>query len=394
MSSRMRHSARARRRPLRPAARVGTKPLDGLEQLRDALPARRRGLDIGGRHSPGRTPAARAAPQSRRRCRSAPSRSALLTTKMSAISMMPAFSAWTSSPAPGHNRHDRHVGRAHDVDFVLADADGLDQHDVLAGGVEHQRCVARGAGETAEMPARRHAADEHAGVARVRLHPHPIAQHGAAGERAGGIDRDDADGAGPSAAARRQAIDERALPGAWRSGDADEIGPAGVGEELPDQRRARPAPSSSTSEIARATRARRRASTRRRVASRDPSLGEQLPRNDEPLDFARPFADGQELDVAKELLGRIVLHEAVATVNLDAVVGGLAPRSRSRRVWPWTIRASSGRRGPSGTPPDRSAAGPPRSAWRCPRASTESPGTRRSASRTAGVPSHSARAAS
>src|SRR5688572_3168316 len=33
--------------------------------------------------------------------RSAPSRSALLTTKISAISMMPALSAWTSSPAPG-----------------------------------------------------------------------------------------------------------------------------------------------------------------------------------------------------------------------------------------------------------------------------------------------------
>ena len=39
-------------------------------------------------------------------CRSAPSRSALLTTKMSAISMMPALSACTSSPVPGHQDDD------------------------------------------------------------------------------------------------------------------------------------------------------------------------------------------------------------------------------------------------------------------------------------------------
>ena len=45
-----------------------------------------------------------------------------------------------------HQRHDRDVGGAHDVHLVLADADGLDQHDVLAGGVEHRarrRSVAR-----------------------------------------------------------------------------------------------------------------------------------------------------------------------------------------------------------------------------------------------------------
>ena len=44
--------------------------------------------------------------------RSAPSRSALFTTKMSAISMMPALSACTSSPAPGHQHDDGDVGRA------------------------------------------------------------------------------------------------------------------------------------------------------------------------------------------------------------------------------------------------------------------------------------------
>ena len=107
---------------------------------------------------------------------------------------MPALSACTSSPRPGHQHHDRHVGRAHDVDFVLADADGLDEDDVLAGRVEDEGDLARRAREAAEVAARRHAADEHAGVARVRLHADAIAEDRAAAERARRIDRDDADG--------------------------------------------------------------------------------------------------------------------------------------------------------------------------------------------------------
>ena len=112
--------------------------------------------------------------------RSAPSRSALLTTKMSAISMMPALSACTSSPVPGTSVDDRDVGGADDVDFVLADADGFDDDDVLAGGVEHERGVAGRAREAAEMAARRHAADEHAVVGGVRLHAQAIAEDRAA----------------------------------------------------------------------------------------------------------------------------------------------------------------------------------------------------------------------
>ena len=42
----------------------------------------------------------------------------------------------------------------------------------------------------------------------------------------------------------------------------------------------------------------------------------QLPRDDEPLNLARAFADRRELDVAEVFLRRIVLHEAVAAVNL------------------------------------------------------------------------------
>ena len=115
----------------------------------------------------------------------------------------------------GHERHDRDVGRADDVDFVLTDADRFDEHDVFAGGVEHQRRIAGRAGQAAEVSARRHAADEDALVGGVRLHPQAIAEHGAAGERAGGIDRDDPDRLRRRRrSVGRQAIDQRALPGA------------------------------------------------------------------------------------------------------------------------------------------------------------------------------------
>ncbi len=190
--------------PLRPGAGgarrarhgVGPEPLD----RRRAAPAtpfagRRLGLDD---RRPPVVPAPNACSDSSASIdatvRSAPSRSALLTTKMSAISMMPALSAWTSSPAPGTIVDDRHVGRAHDVDFVLADADGLDQDDVLAGRVEQRAPTSLVASrQAAQMPARRHAADEHAVVTGVRLHAHAVAEDRAAGERARRIDGHDAD---------------------------------------------------------------------------------------------------------------------------------------------------------------------------------------------------------
>src|SRR5207244_585039 len=80
-------------------------------------------------------------------------------------------------------------------------------------------------------------------------------------------------------------------------------------------RSARSGLSFSTSEIARAI-ARGSPATRR-------STSEELAGNDKALDFARAFADRRQLDVAEVLLGRIVFHEAVAAVNLHAVVGGL-----------------------------------------------------------------------
>ena len=117
----------------------------------------------------------------------------------------------------GHQRDDRDVGGADDVHFVLADADRLDDDDVLAGGVEDERGVAGGARQAAEVAARRHAADEHAGVGGVRLHAHAIAEHGAAAERAGRIDGDRRRRVGRRGRSSAiEPIDQRALAGAGR----------------------------------------------------------------------------------------------------------------------------------------------------------------------------------
>ena len=134
--------------------------------------------------------------------RSAPSRSALLTTKMSAISMMPALSACTSSPVPGTSTTIE-TSAVRTMSTSSCPTPTVSMMTMSrAGRVEHERRVAGRAGQAAEVAARRHAADEHARIAGVRLHADAVAEDGAAGERAGRIHRHDADGAGRPRAAR------------------------------------------------------------------------------------------------------------------------------------------------------------------------------------------------
>ena len=103
----------------------------------------------------------------------------------------------------GHEHdHDR-VGEPHDVELGLPDADRLDEDDVHAEGVEQPDDVARRARQAAVAAARREAPDEDARVEEVRLHADAIAEHGAAGERARRVDRDDADAPAGGAQARR-----------------------------------------------------------------------------------------------------------------------------------------------------------------------------------------------
>ena len=88
----------------------------------------------------------------------------------------------------GRLEDDGRVGRRGHLDLALAGPDGLDEDEVEAGGVDHGRGRARRRGEAAGVAAGRHRADEHVAVRGVRLHPDPIAEERAAGDRAGRVD--------------------------------------------------------------------------------------------------------------------------------------------------------------------------------------------------------------
>ena len=108
---------------------------------------------------------------------------------------------WTASPVDGVVDHDGRVGRLHDLQLGLADADGLEEAPIAPGGVEEADRLARCGREPAEVAAGGHAPDEDAGIERVADHADAVAQDRAPGERARRVDGDDSDAvpAGPPA---------------------------------------------------------------------------------------------------------------------------------------------------------------------------------------------------
>src|SRR6187401_3539874 len=85
---------------------------------------------------------------------------------------------------------------------------------------------------------------------------------------------------------------------------------------------AAPGASSSIREIARAIARGSRARMRSASEGCGTALSaKQLPPNHKPLDFAGSLADGAQLDVAEVLFSGVVLHKAVAAVNLHAFLG-------------------------------------------------------------------------
>ena len=138
---------------------------------------------------------------------------------------------------PRRRDDDHRVRRLNDIDLVLADADSLDEDNIEPAGIENIDDVMGGAGKSAERAARGQAADEHSGVAGQLQHADPVAEDGAAGERAGRIDGDDADGASGEAQPLRQRPHHRRLAGPGDAGQADDVGaprgPVDLCQELP-----------------------------------------------------------------------------------------------------------------------------------------------------------------
>ena len=126
----------------------------------------------------------------------------------------------------GDEHQHGHIGDAGNVDFILAHAHGFDQYIIFARRIEQQREIGGGTGEAACRAAGGHGADEDAAIAVMALHADAIAEDRAAGNAAGGIDSENADRLSLAAECARERVDQRALAGARRPGDADDEGAA------------------------------------------------------------------------------------------------------------------------------------------------------------------------
>ena len=189
--------ARARRRPAALAglaSQAACRP-EGGDQVVDAVAGAGGGADdrrlpvVAGRSPPSPAWCAGRGPTSW-----APGRSLLLTTKMSAISRMPALAAWIESPMPGATTHQRACRPATAISTSAWPTPTVSiRITSKPGGVQDPQRLGGRPGQAAEVPAAGHRPDEHAVVGGVVLHPHPVAEQRAAGERRGRVDRQHAD---------------------------------------------------------------------------------------------------------------------------------------------------------------------------------------------------------
>ena len=119
-----------------------------------------------------------------RSTRSAPGWSALLMAKTSAISMMPALIACTSSPMPGTSTTTVTCARPAISTSSCPTPTVSMRTKSLPAASSRRAMSAGGAGQAAERAARGHGADEDAGVGVVLLHADAVAEDGAAGDAA------------------------------------------------------------------------------------------------------------------------------------------------------------------------------------------------------------------
>ena len=150
-------------------------------------------------------PRARASPRGRAPCRVDAGPVGLVHDEHVGDLEQPGLRGLHRVAPTGVHDDDRRVGVARDLDLDLADADRLDDDPRLADRVEHAHRLRRRDREPAEVTARRHRADEHAGVGRVLLHADAVTEDRAAAERAARVDREHADRRRPRRGCARRA---------------------------------------------------------------------------------------------------------------------------------------------------------------------------------------------
>ena len=136
--------------------------------------------------------------------RSAPGRSALPTTTMSATSSRPALMAWTSSPIPGAWMTTV-VSASAAISTSLWPVPTVSMMTISKPQAARTAALAAVvAGQAAGVTAGRHRADEDAAVRGMLLHAHAVTEDRAAGDGARGVDGEDRDGPPRGTAPRRR----------------------------------------------------------------------------------------------------------------------------------------------------------------------------------------------
>src|SRR5262249_12126639 len=82
----------------------------------------------------------------------------------------------------GNQDDDGYIRSFDDIDFVLPDTDRFNNYLIISGSIENRDGVGCSAGEAAQVPTGRHAANEYAGIGGHSLHPDPVPEDCAAGE--------------------------------------------------------------------------------------------------------------------------------------------------------------------------------------------------------------------
>ena len=123
----------------------------------------------------------------------------------------------------GQLQQHEHVGHAGDRRLALADADGLDDDDVVAGGLARRSIASRVFSATPpSVPPRGRGPDERARVDRQSLHARLVAEDRAAGDaRADGSTASTATRWPPADQVQAQRLDEGRLADPGNAGDAE-----------------------------------------------------------------------------------------------------------------------------------------------------------------------------
>ena len=230
----------------------------------------------------------------------------------------------------GHQRTTQ-IGGPHDVEFGLPYPDRLDQ-DVVAPNASSSSASRAARGRPPWLPR----------VARLRMNTPGSRKWACMRMRSPARRRPRTGSTGPPRRRRRgdprrgsarSTVHQRALAGAWRTGDADGPRASRLRVQRARSDGAAAGDSSSTSEMARASA--RDVSGSHAIDERGgghgasrPISGKQLPRDHQPLNLARALADRAEPRVAPVFFGREIIRVAVAAVNLDLIL------QRPERLFP------------------------------------------------------------